>query len=92
MFALIDLQQLLQLLDLGTAIAMLVVFIRMYKGKDKQHENLHSETNKRLTELLIEVTKALTDKNHTDENMAKGFDAERRYLHRLLFTDNISLE
>lgn len=74
MLAFMEIATFLQLLDYGITIVMLVVFMRMYKGKDKAHEDLHAQSTERLTELLVETTKALQDKNHTDDSMAKALD------------------
>lgn len=70
MLGIIELATFIQLLDIGTGLAMLFVFIKLYVGKDKSHEKLHKESTDKLTELVVEATKAIVDKNHTDNDMA----------------------
>jgi len=83
MFGIIEVPIFLQLVDVGVAIAMLFVFIRLYTKKDKEHENLHKLTTKRLTEIIAEVTAALQDKNNTDDKMSATLDELTEVIRRL---------
>lgn len=68
--------------EYGVPIAMLLTFIVMYwwerRARDKMVDAMNKERRdqyQHMEKLVIEVTKALSDKNHTDDQMADALSA-----------------
>jgi predicted DCC family thiol-disulfide oxidoreductase YuxK len=75
MIALMDMMG--PILQTGAVGAMLIVMVRWIKAKDRKSYELIDQQNKERqqmyeshNELVREVTKALMDKNHTDDKMS----------------------
>jgi len=73
------LETFLPILNTGAVGAMLVVMVKWIKAKDRKSYELVEAQNKErkemhasMTELVKEVTIALTNKNNTDDKMAEA--------------------
>lgn len=83
-----------QILQTGAVGAMLIVMIRWIKSKDRKSYEMIKEQNterkemyRSHSELIQEVTVALTDKNNTDDKMASAIvklAEELREIHEVL--------
>lgn len=66
----IDFKQIIDIVDLGVAITMLSVFIRMYREKDKSKDQLQDK----FVEVIKEVTQQGVDHTYTLERLSDAIE------------------